>query len=249
MVSNRLQEGCDAGAMARLPRPDLAGVPQHVVQRGNNRMPCFLDDADRQRYVQCLKEALTRYGCALHAYVLMSNHVHLLLTPAEAGAIPRMMQTFARNYAGLFNGRHGRTGTLWEGRYKSCLVDSESYVLTCYRYIELNPVRAWMIDDPAAHPWSSYGANALGRANPLITPHPAYLALGSDLAARMAAYRALFAEVLTAQTLAEIRQYLQQQRALGTDRFRARVEAELKRFAGVRPAHRPRKQASAGKCL
>lgn len=100
--------------MARLPRPDLAGVPQHVVQRGNNRMPCFLDDEDRLRYLQCLREALLRYGCALHAYVLMNNHVHLLLTPREAGAVSRLMQTFARNYAGLFNGRHGRTGTLWE---------------------------------------------------------------------------------------------------------------------------------------
>jgi putative transposase len=128
--------------MARLPRPDLAGVPQHVVQRGNNRMLCFLDDEDRQRYLQCLRAALPRYDCELHAYVLMSNHVHLLLTPARAGAVSRLMQTFARNYAGLFNGRHGRTGTLWEGRYKSCLVDSEHYVLRCYRYIELNPVRA-----------------------------------------------------------------------------------------------------------
>src|SRR5580693_241897 len=105
--------------MARLPRPDLAGVPQHIVQRGNNRMPCFLDDEDRQRYLQCLSAALLRYGCALHAYVLMSNHVHLLLTPEKAGAVARLMQTFARNYAGLFNGRHARTGTLWEGRYKS----------------------------------------------------------------------------------------------------------------------------------
>lgn len=138
--------------MARLPRPDLAGVPQHVVQRGNNRMPCFLDDEDRQHYLQCLGQALLRYGCELHAYVLMSNHVHLLLTPGEVGAVSRLMQTFARNYAGRFNDKHRRTGTLWEGRYKSCLVDSERYVLSCYRYIELNPVRAWMVDDPAAHP-------------------------------------------------------------------------------------------------
>lgn len=205
-------------------------------------MPCFLDDQDRHRYLQCLRQALSRYGCELHAYVLMSNHVHLLLTPREVGAVSRLMQTFARNYAGLFNGRHSRTGTLWEGRYKSCLVDSENYVLACYRYIELNPVRAWMVDDPAAHSWSSYAANALGESNPLLTPHPAFLELGSESASRALAYRGLFAEALSDETMTEIRVYLQQQRALGTQRFQARVEAQLQRFAGVRPAHRPCKQ-------
>ncbi len=140
--------------MARLPRPDLAGIPQHIVQRGNNRLPCFLDDEDRQRYLQLLLEALGRFGCRLHAYVLMDNHVHLLMTPGEAGAVSRLMHTFARNYAGLFNHRHGRSGTLWEGRYKSCLVDSDGYFLACSRYIELNPVRAWMVAEPADHPWS-----------------------------------------------------------------------------------------------
>jgi putative transposase len=236
------------GAMARLPRPDLAGVPQHVVQRGNNRMPCFLDDEDRNRSLQCMREALLRHGCELHAYVLMSNHVHLLLTPGMVGAVSRFMQTFARNYAGLFNGRHGRTGTLWEGRYKSCLVDSERYVLSCYRYIELNPVRARMVDDAAAHPWSSYHANALEQHNPLLTPHSAFLALAAEPADRARAYRALIAEALSDETVAEIRKYLQQQRALGTDVFRKRVEAELQRFAGVRPAHRPRKRVSVEKC-
>ena len=134
--------------MARLPRFELAGVPQHVVQRGNNRLSCFLDDEDRQRYLQCLRQALLRFGCKLHAYVLMDNHVHLLLTPDEAGAVSKMMHTFARNYVGMFNGRHGRTGTLWEGSYKACLVDSGRYFLACSRYIELNPVRAWMVAEP-----------------------------------------------------------------------------------------------------
>jgi len=227
--------------MARLPRPDLAGVPQHVVQRGNNRLPCFLDDGDRQRYLRMLGEGLLRYGCLLHAYVLMTNHVHLLLTPAETGAVSRLMQTFGRNYAGLFNGRHGRTGTLWEGRYKSCLVDSEQYVLTCYRYIELNPVRAWMTEDPEGYAWSSCRANTTGHPDPLVTPHPTYLALGRGGPDRRAAYRELLAEALPEDTLAEVRIYLQQQRALGTDRFREQVQAKLRRFAGVRPAHRPRK--------
>lgn len=230
-------------SMARLPRPDLAGVPQHVVQRGNNRLPCFLDDEDRQRYLQCLREGLLRYGCVLHAYVLMTNHVHLLMTPHEVGAVSRLMQTFGRNYAGLFNGRHGRTGTLWEGRYKSCLVDSEQYLLTCYRYIELNPVRARMVDDPAAYPWSSYRANGLGQPNTLITSQATYLALDKEDAGRHAAYRELVQQALSEETLAEIRVYLQQQRALGTDRFREQVQSKLQRFAGVRPAHRPRKES------
>ncbi|MGY1410771.1 transposase [Luteimonas sp. A611] len=227
--------------MARLPRPDLAGVSQHVIQRGNNRLPCFLDDEDRQRYLQGLGEGLLRYACSLHAYVLMTNHVHLLLTPVETGAVSRLMQTFGRNYARFFNGRHGRTGTLWEGRYKSCLVDSEQYVLTCYRYIELNPVRAWMTDDPKDYVWSSCRANTTGHSDPLITPHPAYLALGRGEPERRAAYCDLLAEALPDETLAEIRIYLQQQRALGTDRFREQVQAKLQRFAGVRPAYRPRK--------
>src|SRR5690606_32177285 len=112
--------------MARLPRFDLPGIPQHVVQRGNNRLPCFLDDDDRVRYLQLLAEALPATGCQLHAYVLMDNHVHLLVTPSEAGAVGRMMQRLGRNYVAWFNRRHGRTGTLWEGRYKACLVDSEA---------------------------------------------------------------------------------------------------------------------------
>jgi putative transposase len=229
--------------MARLPRFDLAGVPQHVVQRGNNRLPCFLDDEDRQRYLQCLRQALSRFGCRLHAYVLMSNHAHLLLTPDEAGGVSRLMHTFARNYVGSFNGRHGRTGTLWEGRFKSCLVDSERYFLTCSRYIELNPVRAWMVAQPNEYAWSSYRAQAGGDADPLLTPHSTYLALGTDPASRASAYRALFAEVLPHELVEEIRSHLQQQKVLGTDRFRSWVEARTGHFATVRPIGRPPKSS------
>jgi putative transposase len=228
--------------MARLPRFDLAGIPQHLVQRGNNRLPCFLDDEDRQRYLQCLRHGLLRFGCRLHAYVLMSNHVHLLLTPDEAGAVSRLVHTFSRNYAGLFNGRHGRTGTLWEGRYKACLVDSGSYFLACSRYIEHNPVRARMVAEPGDHPWSSYAANADGRVDTLLTPHPEYLALGSDAAARASAYRMLFADALPGDLVEEIRGYLQQQKVLGTDRFRSWVESRTGRFTEVRLAgRRPRR--------
>lgn len=225
--------------MARLPRPDLPGVPQHIVQRGNNRLPCFLDDEDRQCYLRCLLGALARFGCQLHAYVLMDNHVHLLMTPGEVGAVSRLMHTFARNYVGMFNHRHGRTGTLWEGRYKACLVDSDDYFLACSRYIELNPVRAWIAAEPGDYPWSSHRANAGHVYDPLLSPHACYLALGHDPTSRAMAYRGLFDEALPDDTVAEIRCYLKQQRALGSDRFRAWVEARTGRFATARPPGRP----------
>lgn len=167
--------------MARLPRLDLPGVPQHIVQRGNNRLPCFLDDGDRLRYLTLLREALLATGVQLHAYVLMDNHVHLLATPLDPGDIGRMMQRLGRRYVGQFNGRHGRTGTLWEGRYKACLVDNEHNVLACYRYIELNPVRARVTDDPVAYRWSSCATNLEQRPDSSVSPHPAWLALGSTL--------------------------------------------------------------------
>ena len=221
--------------MARLPRPDLAGVPQHVVQRGNNRLPCFLDDDDRQRYLQCLLDALARFDCRLHAYVLMDNHVHLLATPPRAGAIGQLMQRLGRQYVGQFNARHGRTGTLWEGRYKACLVDTTDYLLRCARYIDLNPVRARMTDDPTAFAWSSCAALCGLRDDLLLAPHPVQRALGAD------GYRTLLAEALSEEDLTALRLYLQQQRAYGRDDFRAMVEAKTQRFADVRPAHRPAK--------
>lgn len=225
--------------MARLPRFDLPDIPQHVVQRGNNRLPCFLDCEDRQNYLQCLLQALKRFDCKLHAYVLMDNHVHLLVTPGEAGALSRLMHTFSRNYVRRFNDRHGRTGTLWEGRYKACVVDSGRYFLACSRYIELNPVRAWMVPRPGDYAWSSWRGHAGEGVDPLLTPHVEYLALGVDADSRAAAYRALFEEALPAELVDDIRRYLRQQKALGTDRFRAWVEARTGRFAGLRSAGRP----------
>ena len=224
--------------MARQPRLDLPGIPQHIVQRGNNRLPCFLDDADRARYRQLLREALLATGCQLHAYVLMDNHVHLLSTPPELGATGRMMHLLGRHYVGQFNARHGRTGTLWEGRYKACLVDGEDYLLRCTRYIDLNPVRARMTDDPAAFPWSSCAALCGLREDSLLVLHPTQRALGAQ------AYRVMLAEAISDEDLAAIRLYLQQQRAYGRDDFRAMVEAKTQRFASVRPAHRPAKSRS-----
>lgn len=221
--------------MARQPRIDLPDIPQHIVQRGNNRLPCFLDDADRTRYRQLLREALVGSGCQLHAYVLMDNHVHLLVTPPEAGAIGQLMQRLGRQYVGQFNARHRRTGTLWEGRYKACLVDTSDYLLRCTRYIDLNPVRARMTDDPTVFPWSSCAGLCGLREDPLLSPHPEQRAVGTQ------AYRALLSEAISEEDLASIRLYLQQQRAYGRDDFRAIVEAKTQRFAGTRPAHRPPK--------
>lgn len=209
------------------------------MQRGNNRLPCFHDDTDRRLYLRYLREASTRHACDVHAYVLMTNHVHLLATPLAIGAMSRMMQVLNRNYAGYFNFRHERTGTLWEGRFKSCLVDTDAYLLRCYRYIEMNPVRAGMVSEPGAFAWSSYRGNALGRWNPLLKPHEQYVRLGRDNTERRFAYAALVAETLDASALEEIRAVLRQERVLGGDRFKADIEAKTQLHCGLRPANRP----------
>lgn len=228
--------------MARLPRLDLPHIPQHVIQRGNNRQPCFVAEDDYIRYREDLADAATYSGCAIHAYVLMTNHAHPLVTGAERGAVSRMMQRLGRRYVACFNASYRRTGTLWEGRFKASLIDSERYLLTCYRYIELNPVRAAIVADPADYRWSSYASNAGGKADRLITPHPYYLALGNDAASRQAAYRTLFAQAIGEDELADIRAHVQQQKALGTSRFQAAIEAQLARKVEIRPRGRPRKR-------
>lgn len=224
--------------MARLPRLDLPGIAQHVRQRGNNRLPCFLDDNDRRNYLDALGEALIGTDCRLHAYVLMENHAHLLLTPPEAGATGQLMQRLGRRYVRLFNARHGRSGTLWEGRYKACLVDSEHYLLRCARYIDLNPVRARMTANPCDYRWSSCAALCGLRQDGLLSLHPAQRALGHTPRERAGAYRALVNEAISQDELQSIGLYLQQQRAWGRDGFRAMVEATTRRFAAPRPAHR-----------
>lgn len=152
--------------MARPPRLEIPGVPLHVIQRGNNRAACFFGDIDRRFYLRCLAQSAVRRGCEIHAYVLMTNHVHLLVTPSEAGAVGAMLQDVGRRYVRVINTLHNRTGTLWEGRFKSSLVDTETYLLSCHRYIELNPVRAGIVTHPAAYPWSSYQHYAAGKINP-----------------------------------------------------------------------------------
>lgn len=227
--------------MPRQPRLDLAGVPQHVVQRGNDRQPCFFQDIDRIRYLDELREICFREDCAVHAYVLMTNHVHLLMTPRACGQVARIMQALGRRYVRYINDRYHRTGTLWEGRYKACLVDSETYLLRCYRYIELNPLRACMVASPVEYRWSSYACNAEAEANPLIRPHMSYLKLGAPRAERCAACSALVEQAITPDELDSIRLHLQRQHAYGTERFRTAVEAQLSRRAGPAKIGRPKK--------
>ena len=232
--------------MARQPRLDLLGIPRHVVQRGNDRQACFAAESDYQRYLQELREASSKHDCAIHAYVLMTNHVHLLVTPETIGAISRMMQSVGRRHVGSFNARYRRTGTLWEGRFKAALVDTDRYLLTCYRYIELNPVRAHMTNEPSGYPWSSYHHNALGQPTPLITPHEQYILLGATPAARRATYRALVHACIDGNHLDDLRLHTQQQRAWGSERFQAQVEALTQRAASVRPRGRPPKSPKTG---
>ena len=178
--------------MSRKPRFTLPGVPRHVIQRGNNREPCFYAEQDYWRYLHDLKEAATHNQAAIHAYVLMTNHVHMLVTPGQPHSITHMMQDLGRKYVRYINHTYHRTGTLWEGRYKASLIDSEAYLLTCMQYIELNPLRGRMVSHPGEYCWSSYACNATGQPNPLVSPHPLYEALGNDAQQRQTAYRELF---------------------------------------------------------
>jgi len=212
--------------MARLPRLCSPGIAQHIIQRGNNR----------GAYAHWLAECSQRFRVAIHAWVFMTNHVHLLVTPETDDGVSQMMQTLGRHYVRYFNHTYRRTGTLWEGRFKSCVVDAENYVLLCQRYIELNPVRAGMVTDPADYPWSSYRANGLGQAIMLWTPHPTYNSLGEISSDRASAYRALFTGQLEPGIIDRIRQATNQGMALGNDKFKEDVERLTQRR--VRPLKR-----------
>lgn len=227
--------------MPRPPRLELPGVPLHVIQRGNNRAPCFFGDLDRRFYLKCLGESAAKCGCAIHAYALMTNHVHLLVTPEENGATAAMLQDIGRRYVRAFNTAHRRTGTLWEGRFKSSLVDTERYLLTCHRYIELNPVRAGLVPHPGDYPWSSHRHYAAARPDGLITEHPSFLSLGNGPVERQQAFRALFLHELDQKTLAEIREAVNAGCALGSESFVAAVQAKLGRSVRAPRLGRPTK--------
>jgi putative transposase len=215
--------------MPRLSRLSVPSYPQHITQRGNNRQPCFLAPDDYRFYLTCLGEALGKYGAQLHAYVLMTNHVHLLMTPSDATGAGRVMQSVGRRYVQRFNHHYGRSGTLWEGRYHSSLVQNQHYLLSCYGYIELNPVRAGMVEKPEAYLWSSYGGNALGSPDPLLTPHGEYLGLGRSDPERRAAYRQMTGTFVPTEMLETIRDSINGNRVFGSDAFQAEMETLLAR--------------------
>ena len=225
--------------MPRLGRYFLPDQPQHVIQRGNDRQAVFLCDEDREAYLDWLLAAAQKHGCRIHAYVLMTNHVHLLASPARAESLPRMMQSLGRRYVRYLNDAHRRTGTLWEGRYRAAPIDSDRYLMLCTRYIELNPVRARMVRHPREHRWSSYPANALGAADALVTPHALYLSLGRTAAERQASYRALFRDQLDEAFIEDLRVATNGGWALGGDAFKRRIAKGAKRRAEPLPRGRP----------
>lgn len=226
--------------MSRKPRFHLVGVPQHVIQRGNNRESCFHGEEDCQRYLADLGDAAARNSCRVHAFVLMTNHVHLLATPMQEHGVSHMMQDLGRQYVRYVNRAYRRTGTLWEGRYKSSLVDSDAYLLTCMRYIELNPVRARMVNHPGEYRWSSYAANAMGRTHPLLTAHPVYEQLGIDGESRRHVYRELFRHHMDNGLLHEIREALNQELVLGREDFKDRIAQMTARQTRPNRNGRPR---------
>jgi putative transposase len=191
--------------MPRTSRVVLPGVPLHITQRGVDRGPTFLAPEDHAYYRCILRDSAVRAGCLVHAYVLMDNHIHLLITPTDVDAPARMVRSLGLRYVRYFNGRYRRTGTLWEGRFHSVVVESSEYFFACSRYIELNPVRAGMVTDPSQYLWSSFRQNALGHLDPLLTPRAEYEALGPDGERRCVAYRALFRSQLAVDELARIR--------------------------------------------
>ncbi len=226
--------------MPRVRRYELTDVPQHVIQRGNNRQATFFRHQDYKRYLEWLSEAAAREGCEIHAYVLMTNHVHLLVTPRRPMAIGKVMQSVGRRYVRYVNDTHRRTGTLWEGRHRACVVSTGDYLMCCYRYIELNPVRARMVSDPAEYRWSSYRSNAWSKADALLTEHGEYTALGSTSEERAAAYRELFLSEIDPALLAELRRNVQECRPFGSERFKDEVERALGRRVRPGRAGRPK---------
>ncbi|MEJ7745368.1 MAG: transposase [Luteimonas sp.] len=213
----------------------------HVTQRGVNRGAIFIDDDDRHHYRCLLREACMKHNVAIHAFVLMDNHVHLLLTPTRPGDLSRAMRAVGQNHVQAFNSRHRRSGPLWQGRFKSCLVDSDNYLLTVMRYIELNPVRAAMVASPEDYRWSSVHTHLGLARDSLMTVHACYEALGCDARARQSAYRDWLYSGLVEEDTAAIRRHLTQERALGDKRFQRMVEMTLGRPAACRPRGRPRK--------
>lgn len=229
--------------MARLPRYVVPGQPQHIIQRGNNRQVIFAAEADYQFFRDALIEAAKQHGLIIHAYVWMTNHIHLLATPMFEHSISKVFQSVGRKYVQYFNFTYKRSGTLWEGRYRATVVDSERYLLTVMRYIELNPVRAGMCQHPAEYPWSSYAFNALGVVGPnteWLQPHEEYLRFGLNLAEWQTGYLALFNTEIEKDDLINIRESVHKEWALGGDKFKETIALLSNRPAASKGIGRPK---------
>ncbi len=228
--------------MPRKPRFFLPDVPVHLVQRGRSREPVFFENNDYHAYLNWLKTAGERYDCAIHAYVLMTNHIHILATPKDQQGISRMMQYVGRHYVPYLNDTYGTSGSIWEGRYKASLISDEQYLFACMRYIELNPVRAEMVGRPGDYPWSSYRRNAEGEHDPLITEHSLFKALGKTKRKRQEAYKALFDVDLEESQRTAIRAAWQTGTPLGNNHFKELIEKKLKTKVGQARRGRPEKR-------
>ncbi|MHC9010070.1 transposase [Stenotrophomonas rhizophila] len=228
--------------MPRSARLVLPGIPLHVIQRGVNRAALFIDDEDRRHYLRLLRNACRKQAVAIHAFVLMGNHVHLLITPSTAEGLAPAMRQCGQNYVQYFNKRHVRSGTLLEGRFKSCLVDSDGYLMMVHRYIELNPVRAAMVAFPEEYRWSSVRVYLGLEHNPMLTPHPCYTLLGPTPEARANAYSEWLRASIQPDERERIVIYVAQERALGSPRFQDMVGRALQRSVVCRPAGRPVKE-------
>lgn len=227
--------------MARLARLTAPGYPHHVIQRGNNRQRIFMDSADCEHFLTLLQELTGRHSLALHAYVLMPNHIHLLATPPADDSLALVMQGLGRAFVRWFNRRHGRSGTLWEGRFRSSIVESERYLLACMRYIEMNPVRAAIVDSPADYRWSSHPHHVGKRVDPLISEHDLFWNLGNTPFDRQSAYRRLFESPVSEDQLKQIRAAVHSGWALGERAFVGELSRDLGRRVYPQRAGRPRK--------
>ena len=228
--------------MPRRPRVIVAGVPVHLIQRGNNRQACFYAAEDYQFYLAWLKEYALATGCAVHAYVLMTNHAHLLLTPEKDSSPGALMKGLGQRYVQYINRTYRRSGTLWENRFRSCIAQQQNYLLLCQRYIELNPVRAGIVDHPGKYRWSSYRANAQGEKEELLSPNDSYLGLGKTVEERQKTYRELFLHEFDPGVIDEIRHATNGNYALGSERFKEEISWALRRRVTPGKPGRPRNQ-------
>jgi len=232
--------------MPRRARLELSSIPMHITQRGVNRCAVFFDPGDRRHYLRLLHRAARQHEIAVHAYALMDNHVHLLTSSEAVGSTSAAMRWLGQCYAQAFNRRYGRTGTLWEGRFKSCLVECENYLLAVYRYIDLNPVRAAMADSPEQYPWSSARGNLGLWRDPILTPHAVFQSLATHGDVRRRTYRDWLLQGISQQDLDAIRASLQQEKVLGSKRFRGMVKRTLNQDATWRPSGRPKTKRGRG---